>query len=132
MMKGTTKKLCSALLVLALLLMPAVPALAAGETDAQTHVTVNGVEALLEAYAIDGECYGKLRDLAMLFSGTGCQFDVGWDADTRTVSLTTGRPYMAPDGSELCLGRDRSAAAAESAQTFLVDGVTCSGLQIVL
>ena len=129
-MKGTTKKLCRALLVLALLLMPAVPALAAGETDAQTHVTVNGVEALLEAYAIDGECYGKLRDLAMLFSGTGCQFDVGWDADTRTVSLTTGRPYTAPDGSELCLGRDRSAAAAESAQTFLVDGVTCSGLTV--
>ena len=115
--------------LLALLLSLGAPALAAGEDGApQQHLTLNGEEALCECYGIDGECYVKLRDLALLLSGSGCQFDVGWDAGTGTVTLTTGRPYTSPNGSELRLGRDRSAAAVESAQAFLVDGEARSDL----
>ena len=117
------------LALLALLLSLGAPALAAGEDSApQRHLTVNGEEALCECYDIDGECYVKLRDLALLLSGSGCQFDVGWDADTGTVTLTTGRSYASPNGSELRLGRDGRAAAAASAQTFRVDGEARSDL----
>ena len=122
------KKLVVLVMLLALLLGLTAPALASDEIGVQPHINVNGVEALCESCAIGGECYVKLRDIALLLSGSGCQFNVGWDAGTGTVTLTTGRPYTSSNGSELLLGRDRSAAAVESAQTFLVDGEARSDL----
>lgn len=124
------KKHVVLVMLLALLLGLTAPALAAEGTDKQPHITVNGVEALCESYTIGGDCYVKLRDLAMMLSGSGCQFDVGWDDATRTVLLNTGRPYTALSGSEMRLGRDRSAAAVKSTQTFLVDGDTRSDLTV--
>ena len=68
-MKGSdfqVKKRVVSLMLLALLLVLTLPAPAAAASDVQPHIIVNGAEALCEDYAIDGECYGKLRDLAAL------------------------------------------------------------------
>ena len=129
-MRTKLRKAITAAVLAALLLSLAAPALASDESGAQSRITVNGVEALCESYAIDGECYVKLRDFALLLSGSGCQFDIGWDNATRTVSLTTGRPYTSLSGGEMRLGRDGRAAAAGSAHSFLVNGEVRSDLTV--
>ena len=56
-------------------------------------VFVNGTETRFEAYIIGGNNYFKLRDLALAVSGTEKQFDVGWDAETKAITLMGGMPY---------------------------------------
>jgi len=46
-----------------------------------------------EAYNIGGNNFFKLRDLAYAISGTEKQFDIGWDNDTRAITLVTGVAY---------------------------------------
>ena len=82
---------------------------------------LDGAEVKPEAYNINGENYVKLRDLAMLLSGTPAQFAVDYDAKANAVALTTGKTYT-PVGGELAAGQDRSAALAVSAQSLTVDG----------
>jgi len=56
-------------------------------------VLVNGSSKAFEAYLIDGNNFFKLRDLAMVVSGTEKQFAVGWDGTTKEITLTSGQPY---------------------------------------
>jgi 5'-nucleotidase len=84
-------------------------------------LTVQDETVSAEVYNINGENYFKLRDVAMLLSGTAVQFSVDYDAERNTVSLETGKAY-APVGGELVGGADRSGALAVSAQTLLIDG----------
>ena len=53
---------------------------------ATSPIYINGktVPANLTAYSIDGNNYFKLRDL-----GEALEFDVGWDAATSTITITT-------------------------------------------
>lgn len=65
-------------------------------------VELDGVAVELQCYALKDAAgsptnYVKLRDLAMLLSGTDAQFDVGWDA---SVAVTSGKAYT-PNGTEL-------------------------------
>ena len=82
---------------------------------------LDGAEVSPEAYNINGEHYVKLRDLAMLLSGTPAQFEVDYDAEANAVALSTGAAYT-PVGGELAAGPDRSGALAVSAQSLTVDG----------
>ena len=52
------------------------------------------------AVKIQNYNYIKLRDFAMLLNGTSKQFGVIYNEKTRTVSITTGEPYI-PLGDEL-------------------------------
>ncbi|MCR4963644.1 MAG: cadherin-like beta sandwich domain-containing protein [Firmicutes bacterium] len=62
-------------------------------------LSVNGgASQALAAYNIDGYNYLKLRDVAKLLSGTTKQFNVGYDAATRLVTMTTGVPYVSVGG----------------------------------
>lgn len=63
-------------------------------------VFVDGKGVTFEAYGINGNNYFKLRDIAMALSGSGKQFDVAWDAEKNSVTLTYGKAY-APVGGEL-------------------------------
>lgn len=64
-------------------------------------VSVNGGETrTLFAYNSNGYNYIRIRDLAMLLSGTDKQFDVEYDADTFTVNVIPDKPYVS-DGSEM-------------------------------
>ncbi len=127
------KRIASILLIvlLAAALLPA-GALAADAKVVLSNqkLRVDGKLIECEKYNIDGYNYFKLRDLAALLNGTGSQFNVDYDTEARQMVVTTGMPYITPNGSELIVGEDKSATAAVSSQSFLVDGVLCEGLSV--
>ena len=94
-------------LVLCLMAAMVVPA-AASETLNQDPVIgptlqtmqIDGQIVVPAAYNIDGFNYFKLRDLAALLTGTACEFNVIYRAQTDEVELLTGVPYE-PVGGEL-------------------------------
>lgn len=69
-------------------------------TPSSATVVVDDQEMIIGAYTIDGYTYFKLRDVATILSDTNSRFAVGYDADTRSISLTTNSSYTAT-GSEL-------------------------------
>lgn len=92
-------------------------------------VTVNGHPVSLSAYLVTdstggGTNYFKLRDLAMLLSGTSAQFDVTWDGAPGAVNIAAGASYT-PVGGEL--SASSASVAAPSAAILLADGkpVSC-------
>ncbi len=85
-------------------------------------LTVNDAARSAEAYNIDGNNYFKLRDLAVLLSGTDSGFNVSFDSARNTVVITTGAVYVVV-GGELATGKDASASAMRSAQSVEIDGV---------
>jgi hypothetical protein len=85
-------------------------------------VVVDGKEVAFEAYNIDGSNYFKLRDLAMALNESKGQFQVGWDAPNKSISLTKGEPYKA-DGSELAVSENpQNKTADPSSAKLYVDG----------
>ena len=124
-----TKKLLALLLGLALAISFLPSALAAEVVLSPQKLTVDGKSVDCEKYNIDGSNYFKLRDLAYVLSGTGSQFEVGYDQASATVSITTGAAYT-PAGGELTAGADNSASAQPSSQTILIDGVAHGELTV--
>ena len=121
-------KLLSCLLALSLVFSLAVPAFAAdpaapSAAPSRQILIVDGKEVDAEAYAIGGYNYFKLRDIAMLLSGTEVQFDVAADDDSHTILAETGKTYT-PVGGELAEGADNSATCAVSDWKLSVDGTT--------
>ncbi|MBO6011717.1 MAG: hypothetical protein J6P71_07975, partial [Oscillospiraceae bacterium] len=110
------KKLFSAVLILALCFALLLPAAAAGLTIGftpkaakatnNTIVVSNSTDAPdahvvhPAVYKIDGDNYFRLRDLAMLLSGSGRQFAVDYDESSKSVAISSGKPYV-PRGGEL-------------------------------
>ncbi len=91
------------------------------------NLTVNGQPVSCEKYNIDGSNYFKLRDIAFLLNGTPNQFEVGYNAETKTVTVTSGLPYT-PNGEELVIGMDRSSTAVPSSQSIVINGVVNTSL----
>ena len=119
------KKLLAILLAVCLLLTLGIPAFAGAETTvlSSQKLTVNGKAVNCEKYNVDGSNYFKLRDLAYVLNGTDAQFNVTYDAASRTMQVTTGEPYH-PTGTELNLsGGDKSSTSVASTQTLMIDGV---------
>lgn len=58
-------------------------------------VLVDGKDIEFDAYSINDNNYFKLRDLAYILNGTEKQFDVGWDGEKNTITLTAGEAYTA-------------------------------------
>ena len=100
------KKILSLALILCLLLA-ALPlgASAYSVVLSPQNLEVDGVLYDCEKYNIDGSNYFKLRDLAVLLSGTPAQFAVSWDAEANAVVLAPGLPYESI-GGELEVGED--------------------------
>lgn len=129
------KKLCSAVLVLAVFLALLVPAQAAAPSEAprlaiatnNTIVVSNSADqpdahrVHPAAYKIDGYNYFKLRDLAALLNGSSRQFAVDYDDLTSSVSITTGEPYQAI-GGELSEPAAERRGASISNDTVTIDG----------
>ena len=101
--------LCACMMVLL-----SVCAFAAQVSVSDMKVKVNGVEQTPQAYLIDGNNYFKLRDLAMMLRETPSRFEVGYDSETKTVTMTPGKDYT-PVGGELKRGEDQSASCTPSA-----------------
>ena len=83
-------------------------------------LAVNGKSIDCEKYNIDGYNYFKLRDLAVLLSGTGSQFEVGYNTETKAATVTTGQPYTGDKA--LTPGVDNSASAQRSTQSIIING----------
>lgn len=99
-----------------------VPAMAAeGQTvnPSKTNLTVDEKKVDCTAYIIAGSNYFKLRDLAVLLNGSEAQFEVAFDTDTKTVSLTTGESYTPVGGEGRAL---KAATASASSWKLMVDG----------
>ena len=65
-------------------------AYAAGIVAERSHhrVVVDGREAQMEAYVINGSNYVRLRDI-----GKAVGFEVYWDGDAKCVQVESGKPY---------------------------------------
>ncbi|REK52641.1 MAG: hypothetical protein C6W55_15660 [Thermobacillus sp.] len=86
------------------------------------NVTVDGKTVAFHAYAINGNLYLKLRDLAMVLSGTDKPFEVKWDGARNAISLISGESYT-PVGGELARSENRMAVTATPNRSKIyVDG----------
>ncbi len=113
--------LLSAALVCCLFAALAVPGSAASVVRTSQALKVDGVPKSCEIYNIDNSNYFKLRSIAALLTGTGSQFDVGFDKELNAVTVTTGAAYT-PLASDLAIGADKSSTAVPSAQSVYIDG----------
>ncbi|MDY3619371.1 polysaccharide deacetylase family protein [Agathobaculum sp.] len=67
---------------------------------ALARVSVNGAEASLPAYNINGNNYVRVRDVAKLLAGTTSEFSVNWNSEAGRVELISFSAYT-PRGNEL-------------------------------
>lgn len=130
MKRFSAKAVLSLALILMLLVSLCAPAFAATTVLSTQALKVNDKDIDCEKYNIDGNNYFKLRDLAELLNGTNSQFDVDYDAATKTMVVTTGAPYTHKNGTELVTGEDNSASAVVSPQTLKIDGEVVSDLAV--
>lgn len=88
-------------------------------------VLVNGIEMDFDAYNIEGANYFKLRDMAYALRETAKQFEVSWDAPTKTIALIPGQPYT-PAGGEMSGAGSEAKSAVPTAARILLDGKAVS------
>lgn len=62
-------------------------------------VSVDGKSVEISAYNIGGSNYFKLRDIAVILSGTEKEFDIGFDKEKNLINIEPGKAYSeAGDG----------------------------------
>lgn len=84
-------------------------------------VLVNGSPVAFDAYSVNDNNYFKLRDLAYILNGTGKQFEVTWDNDTKAINLIPGKSYTV-SGGEMETGSKNNATAYPSTATVYING----------
>ncbi|MCL1859126.1 MAG: copper amine oxidase N-terminal domain-containing protein [Oscillospiraceae bacterium] len=82
-------------------------------------VLVNDKEVSFDSYNINGNNYFKLRDLAYILNGTGCQFEVIWDGGLNAINLISGEPYTEVGGEMTTKGTARKSAAETTSKIYL-------------
>lgn len=95
------------------------PALTATPTNDK--LSVDGRDATPAAYKIGGANYFKLRDVAMMLSGTKAQFSIAYDGEKKAIMITTGQPYQ-PVGGELDAVPSAVASAMTSNDAVYING----------
>lgn len=86
-----------------------------------SEIVVDGLAIPFDAYNIEGNNYFKLRDIAFCLNGTAKQFEVGWDVESNTIILTSGRPYTIVGGEMMEKATDEKIALPMAA-LILLDG----------
>lgn len=84
-------------------------------------VLVNGEEQAFDAYTINGNNYIKLRDIAMILSGTDKQINVTWDSEKEAVNLISNAAYT-PVGGELTKSNGKTKTADWNTSKIYLDG----------
>jgi len=87
-----------------------------------SRVLVDGTPIPVEMYLIEGSNYIKLRDMAVLLTGTSKRFAVGYDEQTRAVTLYPGDQYT-PVGGEMTRGGAPSVTGQTSLSVISIGGV---------
>ncbi len=85
-------------------------------------ILVDKREVAFDAYAINGNNYFKLRDIAYILNGTQSQFEVTWDADSRSIRINTGKPYTAVGNEMAVSDTDRSSTIQPTDSAILLNG----------
>ena len=116
-----TLALCLGLLPTAA--MAASTAVGSSRTAKPTHdaLTVSGVAQTPAAYRISNANYFLLRDVAMMLNGTAAQFEVDYDAATKTILIKTKTAYT-PNGTEKGEVPTGNKTAKVSHDAVMVDG----------
>jgi hypothetical protein len=91
-------------------------------TQTVSPVLVDGQTIGFDAYNIGGNNYFKLRDLAMVLSGSEKQFQVSWDAEKNAIVLTSNMPYTSVGGELAYKGEGVTKTATETGSIILLDG----------
>ena len=99
-----------------------VTALAADVNPTASTVSVNGKIISFEAYNIGGNNFFKLRDLAYVLNKTEKQFEVGYDNDTKAITLTSGKKYTPTGNQEMIPGDGKAKAATPTPSRIYLDG----------
>lgn len=84
-------------------------------------ILVNGKETAFNAYEINSNNYFKLRDIALVLSASGKQFDVSWDNDKQAINMLSGKAYTVV-GGELAKGDNSSKTATLNTSKVYLDG----------
>ena len=87
-MKRRTKLI--ALICAVIALATAVHASAASAAKVEQNITVDGNAVQMQGFAINGENYFSLRDIAAVLKGTDAQFGISYDGAANTVVITKG------------------------------------------
>ena len=88
-----------------------------------TTVIVNGQEVSFQVFAVAGNNYFKLRDLAKVLSGTHSQFEVEWDAETNDIHLLRHLPYTEVGGELTVIPMENDIQGCYATQSALyLDG----------
>jgi hypothetical protein len=104
--------------------VPSVDALTVQAQPSNQAMTVNGEEANPDRYNIAGNNYFKLRDLAILLSGTSAKFEVEYS--NGSVNIVIGEAYT-PVGGELAVRGTVTVTA-----TVSTDKLTHNGRSILI
>jgi hypothetical protein len=80
-------------------------------------VKINSSDVHFDAYAIKGNHYFKLRDIAYALNGTEKQFEAGWDGEH--IVLISGKPYIAVGGEMVDSGAGIKTATPTKSKIYL-------------
>lgn len=90
-------------------------------TPTSSKVLVNGKDTSFDAYTINGNNYFKLRDLALVVSGTEKQFEVKWDGEKSAINLISSQAYTTV-GGEMAAGDGKEKAPVLNTSKIYKDG----------
>ena len=113
--------LCLALTLLLVLTLSTAALAADTAVVSNQKLTIDGENAPVTAYNIHDSNYFKLRDVACLLSDTPARFSVEYEAETNSIHIVTGEPYI-PIGGELQTIGMGEKRAERSAQTLYING----------
>ncbi len=94
----------------------------ASASATSSKVLVNGKAVSFEAYAINGNNYFKLRDVAMAINNTDKNFEVSWDGAKNAINLISSKPYTVAGGELKVSGKKTSQTATLSTSKIYMDG----------
>ena len=84
-------------------------------------VTLDGEEVKVGSYDVEGYNYLKLRDVAAILNTKKCQFNVGFDAPRKLITVELAKSYEKVEG-DLAEIKDAKAKAIVSVKKILVNG----------
>jgi hypothetical protein len=90
-------------------------------TMSTQNLTIDGKDVSPQAYNIDNSNYFKLRDIAYILSDSEKRFEVGWAAESKTITIEAGKSYTT-DGSEMKSESSGNKTAKDSTAKIELDG----------
>ncbi len=94
-------------------------------TPSPTKLVVNGKQVAIDAYAINGNNYIKIRDMAYIINGTDKNFEVTWDGAKNAINLISKKAYTTTK-ADMAAGDGKTRPATSANSKIYVDGADTS------